>query len=373
MSDTNEQEIQEAIKNALASINNQKSKIDMDEILSFFGESHISEQNNEINVQIDNIEAFRRMVSANQLEGVTGITIKLENFEELTDEDIETILSMQASIKLNTNNLRGCSPEILEKLADSISYTIRNDILSGDNPYSKEDMTRIIEVITSMKEVLGDSKTDLDRFMTIYKTLMMSIDYDFSGCQGKEECTDEGVKTARSLKGALLEGRAVCHGFSLALKQVLEYYGMEAKFIVGLTPSGGAHAWNQVKIDGNWYNTDLTWDYRDARRESKYDLEYCLVGDEAFYESHTPQELGSDYWEECETDYLREKISEHSATLQQEIINNEGRLGKGVVNLGQYEQIAYLASVEPEFMTELCLTVRGPNDRGIKSNGARDL
>ena len=35
--------------------------------------------------------------------------------------------------------------------------------------------------------------------------------------------------------------------------------GLESQLITGITDKGENHAWNQVKVDGDWYNSDVTW------------------------------------------------------------------------------------------------------------------
>ncbi len=56
---------------------------------------------------------------------------------------------------------------------------------------------------------------------------------------------------------------------------MLQKVGIECKYITGrkdLDP----HAWNQVKIDGNWYNCDLTFDINNIK--DNMPLNYCLNG-----------------------------------------------------------------------------------------------
>jgi transglutaminase-like putative cysteine protease len=63
-------------------------------------------------------------------------------------------------------------------------------------------------------------------------------------------------------------------------------YGIDSRVVSGDVPGieNSAHAWNQVKIDGVWYNLDLTWDA--SRIRSGEELEYFLINDEEFYKKH---------------------------------------------------------------------------------------
>lgn len=60
------------------------------------------------------------------------------------------------------------------------------------------------------------------------------------------------------------------------------------------------HAWNQVKIDDQWYNVDLTWDraYLFANNYN-YIARFCLLKDKALWK-HLP--ISGDY-ESCDFNY----------------------------------------------------------------------
>lgn len=58
---------------------------------------------------------------------------------------------------------------------------------------------------------------------------------------------------------ALINKSSVCEGYALAAYRMFVDAGIECRIITG-TANGGSHAWNIVKVDGKWYNIDLTWD-----------------------------------------------------------------------------------------------------------------
>lgn len=62
--------------------------------------------------------------------------------------------------------------------------------------------------------------------------------------------------------GALFSGRAVCEGYARATKILCELAGLECYYVVGYCdndPVDGGHAWNLVKVGGDWYQLDVTW------------------------------------------------------------------------------------------------------------------
>lgn len=58
-----------------------------------------------------------------------------------------------------------------------------------------------------------------------------------------------------SIYGALINGKAVCEGYSKAAKILFNNNGIESEVI-----RSNDHGWNYVKVNGNYYQIDLTWD-----------------------------------------------------------------------------------------------------------------
>ncbi|EOS74189.1 hypothetical protein C817_04734 [Dorea sp. 5-2] len=56
---------------------------------------------------------------------------------------------------------------------------------------------------------------------------------------------------------ALVEGTAVCQGYSLAYGAMLQKAGIAFDYT---TSEAMNHMWNYVQIDGAWYHVDVTWD-----------------------------------------------------------------------------------------------------------------
>ena len=73
----------------------------------------------------------------------------------------------------------------------------------------------------------------------------------------------------------------VCNGYAMATFYLCNKAGVETRFIRGIGGNDTKvnHAWNAVKIDGKWYNIDVTWDDKGGFGIS---YEYFLKSDADF-------------------------------------------------------------------------------------------
>lgn len=82
--------------------------------------------------------------------------------------------------------------------------------------------------------------------------------------------------------GALHDGVAVCEGYACAVKLMLDRFEIPCDIQVGVCTNGGGHAWNLVKLDGEWYQLDTTWNDQSTNR-----LDYFLVTDQYMRKSRS--------------------------------------------------------------------------------------
>jgi hypothetical protein len=59
--------------------------------------------------------------------------------------------------------------------------------------------------------------------------------------------------------GTSKQGDLQCSGYAHAIQYICDLSGIESMFVTGTNKAGQTHAWNIVKVEGNWYNLDTTW------------------------------------------------------------------------------------------------------------------
>ena len=88
--------------------------------------------------------------------------------------------------------------------------------------------------------------------------------------------------------GALIDGKAVCSGYARAFDLLCYLSGIECIQVTGEGISEGTvepHAWNKVKVDGNWYNIDVTWD-DPVGPKPMLTYDYFLISDNSIAKDH---------------------------------------------------------------------------------------
>ena len=109
--------------------------------------------------------------------------------------------------------------------------------------------------------------SDFDKARILHDYLVLTCAYD-------EENYNAGTIPAASYSayGALVNHVAVCNGYTLAYQKLCQAAGLECQVVRGVN-----HAWNVVKIDGQWYHVDTTWDDPVPNRPNTTRYTYFLL------------------------------------------------------------------------------------------------
>ena len=102
---------------------------------------------------------------------------------------------------------------------------------------------------------IRDTMTDYEKEIYFHEALAGFITYGYP--------TAGNVNLSHTAYGGLVNGLAVCDGYTKSLQILLHAVGIRSFIAEGysLDPSGNtvAHAWNYVELDGRFFHVDLTW------------------------------------------------------------------------------------------------------------------
>ena len=105
----------------------------------------------------------------------------------------------------------------------------------------------------AMAELLAatchEGMTDLQKVLSVHDYIVSRAEYN-----GTWGTTNNGYH-------ALVKGETQCYGYAQLFLRVMDRLGIPCEIVIcDDTGEGMGHAWNVVKLDGNWYHLDLTWD-----------------------------------------------------------------------------------------------------------------
>lgn len=113
------------------------------------------------------------------------------------------------------------------------------------------------EMQAALQKILDGITADMsgyERELLLHDRLVTSIVYD------ADRLDDPHIFT---MYGALVNGRAVCEGYARAFQYLMYQAGIPCLIAKGVSDNPGGepvgHAWNVVKIDGDYYHLDATW------------------------------------------------------------------------------------------------------------------
>ncbi|MBQ8787414.1 MAG: hypothetical protein IJZ61_07250 [Oscillospiraceae bacterium] len=130
------------------------------------------------------------------------------------------------------------------------------------------------------QDIIAQLTPDMDD----YEKLKFFHDYLILNCE-----TDKSYAFSDTVYGALVEKKALCEGYSKAFAYLCNLAGIENVLVTGETYV--AHMWNMVKLDGNWYHVDVTWDKSDDQLHEVFPdvilYQYFMVTDAVIRNTHT--------------------------------------------------------------------------------------
>jgi hypothetical protein len=116
------------------------------------------------------------------------------------------------------------------------------------------------------------AENEFEKALFLHDYIVLNTAYDVENLRHIERNNFMGDPLnphAHDAYGVLVLGKAVCEGYAVAYHHLLSKVGVESKIITGF--SGNIpHAWNLVRIDGQWYHVDSTWN--DPLTNNEFDM-----------------------------------------------------------------------------------------------------
>lgn len=207
-------------------------------------------------------------ISAQVVDGVMnrqeGIKIPVM-LPKGSDEDVTKYLLRQ--VELAIDSMRRDKPEVFWISLGSYVIEWTGNRESGEGElivhigysYSASEVSFMEEKMEQViDEVLKDAPLDPAQAVTYFHDWIVTNTI-YASDLTDDSSSMQGYEYGFNIDGVFLKGRAVCEGYSKALKLLCDRAGIPCKSVFGVA-NGENHSWNYVQLDDQWYLVDATWD-----------------------------------------------------------------------------------------------------------------
>lgn len=234
-----------------------------------------------------------------------------------------------------------------EELIQIVRYLTKKkkkiEIVEEERMLNSDDIRRLYNINNKIilnnayieKRVMRARNEILECDITTYLQILEKVQYFVQICKEKFKTEEEQIiftivqlsnyvrygkiyEINPCLVNAFILRTGVCIDFAIAFWKIIDELGIECKMITGIADEKKEeqlidvnHAWNQVKINDNWYNVEITW-FNTLRN-----LDMILVDDKTFTKDgmHKVVHLSSN--ETCTSIYDRQKLKELITEFEQ--------------------------------------------------------
>lgn len=217
------------------------------------------------------------------------------------DEMLAAILNHEEKIKLSTTDL-----DLMRKAYAAVCgdygglfwvegyvftrYTKGEELVSLEfapkYTMSEEErkitQAQIDDVVEVWLGGISFNNTDYEKARYVYELLALNTEY-------VKNATD-----SQNIISVFLKQQTVCQGYACAVQYLLEQLGIQSVIVSG-TALGDAHAWNLIRLDGEYYYMDATWGNNgyqngEGKETSFIDYNYMAMTTEEMQMGHVPDE-----------------------------------------------------------------------------------
>ena len=171
---------------------------------------------------------------------------------------------LSASIEKLSTEINELKDQVAEPEFDSDIHSVYDDTAvieaykSGDDSNLKDekDIYILNELKKAIDQIITEDMSDYDKEKAVY-------DYIFENTRFNEDSLNaiNNVEEDNSSNpyGFFHDHQVICLGDATTFKLFMDALDIECNIIH--STENGEHAWDQVKIDGDWYHVDILFDY----------------------------------------------------------------------------------------------------------------
>lgn len=235
-------------------------------------------------VQVLGSSALSKYIAANLMSGYTDIS--LADFEEATSpqrvwDALDEAKDQNGLVPFIINaNISG-SDKVLHV---ELGTTGATDQHLSPKDYSAQINSAADKVVA---DIIKPGMDDAAKVRAINSWIIARTTYNYDSYHRTQEIwANPDPKTHRlppeltpdhDAGGVFFKGTTVCEGYANAFQLLALKSGVTSIVVTGTVTNGGGHAWNQVKINGQWKTVDVTWNDGGDSGQEAVETRYLMV------------------------------------------------------------------------------------------------
>ncbi len=205
-----------------------------------------------------------------------------DNMSKITGK-LGYITSVYSGITKGYNSIKLNATGYAESLSMQVVF---------ENTSGKDVISRNAEVLKKAEEIYAQIWEELPNDADEKATAKAILEYIVLNCRYDTEARDSGNSAGSSdAYACLVEGKAVCSGYTSAFNLLLKIAGITCVGSPGIAYNGTSlngeeHVWTLAHLDGEWYYMDATWCDPIPDREGRVSYEYLMTPADSLWDSH---------------------------------------------------------------------------------------
>lgn len=243
----------------------------------------------EADVQVGSTEEFYSVILNAIREVKDVIKVRIVKYDEKA-YDVNAALKKTLDENVNLGFVIGCTASVARIVGkDSATLELKLQYqYPGEKVIAMRESTenKANEII---RNIIKPGMSDYEKVLAVHDYIIINSRYDRANADRNTVPIEE-----HEAYGVLIKGIGVCDSYAKAVKLLLEKAGVQSMLVegskagaVGQRLSDIDHAWNIVKLEGEYYHVDATWDDVSEEKDSRSLAYYYLnLNDEEMQKTH---------------------------------------------------------------------------------------
>jgi len=182
--------------------------------------------------------------------------------------------------------MTGASSSTVYQWSDGRTYTIFKPEYGHTGTDKERMQAEIDEVVEAFLSNVDPALSEYERVRAVYEYIILTTTYNLD------------APDHQNIYSVFVNRESVCAGFSRAVQLLLNRLGIFATYVTGfayvprISAEPISHAWNLVRVYGEYYYLDVTWgspNFQDGSGAGHAGIvyDYLLVNEEKLFRTHT--------------------------------------------------------------------------------------